>query len=123
MFNCLLKIKDRREDRLRRQITELTRQYQQAEQHCFQCRSRREALAQTLEQHLFWSGTLPVGKLMEKKQVMNRLFNEEQDLAQQMSLLADTQNQLQARISQLKREQVSIMKKKEKLRSLLNDEC
>ncbi|WP_448868770.1 hypothetical protein [Enterobacter ludwigii] len=123
MLNCLLRIKDRREDRLRRQITELTQQHQQTEQLDFQCQSRRKDLAQALNQLLLWSGTLPSHELMAQKQAMNNLFHEEYNLAQQQRLLADAQKRLQGQLRELQRELVSIMKKKEKLRSLLSDEC
>ncbi|MFP2694237.1 hypothetical protein ACLETS_23935 [Enterobacter ludwigii] len=123
MLNCLLRIKDRREDRLRRQITELTQQHQQTEQVDFQCQSRRKDLAQALNQLLLWSGTLPSHELMAQKQAMNNLFHEEYNLAQQQRLLADAQKRLQGQLRELQRELVSIMKKKEKLRSLLSDEC
>ena len=122
MLNCLLRIKDRREDRLRRQMTELTLQRQQTEQLGFQCQSRRKDLAQALNQLLLWSGTLPWGELMAQKQAMNNLFHEEYGLAQQQRLLADAQKRLQGQLSELQRELVSVLKKKEKLRSLLSDE-
>ncbi|EHM45816.1 hypothetical protein [Yokenella regensburgei] len=122
MLNCLLRIKDRREDRLRRQMTELTLQRQQTEQLGFQCQSRRKDLAQALNQLLLWSGTLSSGELMAQKQAMNNLFHEEYGLAQQQRLLADAQKRLQGQLSELQRELVSVLKKKEKLRSLLSDE-
>lgn len=122
ILNCLLRIKDRREDRLRRQMMELTLQCQQTEQLDFQCHSRRKDLAQALNQHLLWSGTLPSRELMAQKQVMNDLFHEEYGLAQQQRLLADAQKRLQRQLSELQRELVSVLKKKEKLRSLLSDE-
>lgn len=122
MLNCLLRIKDRREDRLQRQMTELTLQRQQTEQLGFQCQSRRKELAQALNQHLLWSGTLPSGELMAQKQAMNNLFHEEYGLAQQQRLLADAQKRLQGQLSELQRKLVSVLKKKEKLRSLLSDE-
>jgi hypothetical protein len=122
MLNCLLRIKDRREDRLRRQMTELTLQRQQTEQLSVQCESRRKDLAQALNQLLLWSGTLPSRELMAQKQAMNNLFHEEYGLAQQQRLLADAQKRLQGKLSDLQRELMSVLKKKEKLRSLLNDE-
>ena len=122
MLNCLLRIKDRREDRLRRQMMELTLQRQQTEQLGFQCQSRRKDLAQALNQLLLWSGTLSSGELMAQKQAMNNLFHEEYGLAQQQRLLADAQKRLQGQLSELQRELVSVLKKKEKLRSLLSDE-
>lgn len=123
MLNCLLRVKDRREDRLRRQMTELTQQLQQTEQLDFECQTRRKNLAQALNQLLLWSGTLPSRELMAQKQAMNDLFHEEYGLAQQQRLLADAQKRLQGQLSELQRELVSVMKKKEKLRSLLSDEC
>ena len=122
MLNCLLRIKDRREDRLRRQMTELTQQRQQTEQLNFQCQSRRKDLAQALNQLLLWSGTLPSRELMEQKQAMNDLFHEEYSLAQQQRLLVDAQKRLQGQLTELQRELVSVLKEKEKLRSLLSDE-
>lgn len=122
MLNYLLRIKDRREDRLRRQMKELTLQCQQTEQLRFQCQSRRKELAQTLNQHLLWSGTLPSGELMAQKQAMNNLFHEEYALAQQQRLIADARKRLQGQLSELQRKLVSVLKKKEKLRSLLRDE-
>ncbi|ENP5941686.1 hypothetical protein ACDZ68_004062 [Salmonella enterica] len=122
MLNCLLRIKDRREDRLRRQVKELTQQLQQTEQLDFQCQTRRKDLAQALNQLLLWSGTLPSSELMAQKRAMNDLFHEEFGLAQQQRLLADAQKRLQEQLSKLQRELVSVMKKKEKLRSLLSDE-
>lgn len=122
MLNCLLRIKDRREERLRRQMMELTQQRQQTEQLDFQCQTRRKDLAQALNQRLLWSGTLPSRELMAQKQAMNDLFHEEYCLAQQQRLLADAQNRLQGQLSELQRELVSVLKKKEKLRSLLSDE-
>lgn len=112
MLNCLLRIKDRREDRLRRQMTELTLQRQQTEQLGFQCQSRRKDLAQALNQLLLWSGTLSSGELMAQKQAMNNLFHEEYGLAQQQRLLADAQKRLQGQLSELQRELVSVLKKK-----------
>lgn len=123
MLNCLLRIKDHREDRLRRQMTELSKQLQQTEQLDFQCKTRRKDLAQGLNQLFLWSGTLPSRELMAQKQAMNDLFYEEYGLAQQQRLLADAQKRLQGQLSELQRELVSVMKKKEKLRSLLSDEC
>ncbi|WP_447783561.1 hypothetical protein [Enterobacter asburiae] len=122
MLACLLKIKDRREDRLRRQMKALTQQLQQTEQLDFQCQTRRKDLSQALNQLLLWSGTLPSRELMAQKQAMNDLFHEEYGLAQQQRLLADAQKRLQEQLSKLQRELVSVMKKKEKLRSLLSDE-
>lgn len=122
MLNCLLRIKDRREDRLRRKIAELKQQRQQAEQLNFQYQNRRKELSQALSQHLIWSGTLPSRELMAQKQLMNSLFHEEYGLAQQQRLLADAQKRLQGQLSELQRELVSVLKKKEKLRSLLSDE-
>lgn len=122
MLNCLLRIKDRREDRLRRHMTELTLQRQQTEQLSVQCQSRRKDLAQALNQLLLWSGTLPSRELMAQKQAMNNLFHEEYGLSQQQRLLADAQKRLQGQLSDLQRELMSVLKKKEKLRSLLNDE-
>ncbi|WP_392336391.1 hypothetical protein [Pantoea stewartii] len=112
MLNCLLRIKDRREHRLLRQMTELTLQLQQTEQLCFQCQSRRKDLIQALNQLLLWSGTLPSGELMAQKQAMNNLFHEEYGLAQQQRLLADAQKRLQGQLSELQRELVSVLKKK-----------
>lgn len=122
MLNCLLRIKDRREDSLRRQMTELTLQRQQTEQLSFQCQSRRKNLAQALNHLLLWSGTLASRELMAQKQAMNNLFHEEYGLAQQQRLLADAQKRLQEQLSDLQRELMSVLKKKEKLRSLLSDE-
>lgn len=122
MLKCLLRIKNRREDRLRRQMTELTQQRQQTEQLDFQCQTRRKDLMQALNQLLLWSGTLPSRELMAQKQAMNDLFHEEYNLAQQQCLLADAQKRLQGQLSELQRELVSVMKKKEKLRSLLSHE-
>ncbi len=122
-LSCLLRIKDRQEERLRRQITELTQQQQKTEHLCRQCREQRHELTQRLNQILTWSGTLPACELMEQKQTMNDLFQEEYGLAQQQRLLSQTQKRLQEQLSQLQAELVSIMKKKEKLRSLLNHEC
>lgn len=122
MLNSLLRIEARREDRLRRQITGLTQQCQQTEQLDFQCQSRRKDLALALNQLLLWSGTLPSREFMAQKQAMNNLFHEEYGLAQQQRLLADAQKRLQGQLSELQRELVNVLKKKEKLRSLLNNE-
>lgn len=122
MLNCLFRIKERREERLLRQMTELTQQLQQTEQLYFQCRSRRKGLAQALNQLLLWSGTLPSGELMVQKQAMNNLYHEEYGLAQQQRLLADALKRLQGQLSEMQQQLVSVMKKKEKLRSLLSDE-
>lgn len=122
MLNCLLRIKDRREERLRRQMKELDQQRQQTELLDFQYQSGRHDLMQKLNQLLLWSGTLSAGELMEQKQVMHDLFHEEYDLAQQQQQLADEQKQLREKISRLQQMLVSVMKKKEKLRSLLSNE-
>ncbi|HDF2343668.1 TPA: hypothetical protein PC598_003286 [Morganella morganii] len=122
MLNCLLRIKDRRGERLRRQIKELDQQRQQTELLDFQCQSCRHDLMQKLNQLLLWSGTLSAGELMMQKQVMHDLFHEEYDLAQQQRLLADEQKQLLEKLSGLQQALVSVMKKKEKLRSLLSNE-
>lgn len=122
MLNSLLKIENRRENRLRRKITDLTQQCQQTEQLNFQFQTRRKDLALTLNQILLWSGTLPSREFMAQKQTMNNLFHEEYSLAQQLRLLTDAQKRLQGQLRELQQELVSVMKKKEKLRSLLNDE-
>ncbi|MGL5701167.1 MAG: hypothetical protein ACRCYL_18480 [Kluyvera sp.] len=123
MLDCLFKIKGRREDRLRRQMREVTHLHQQAEQQRLQCQAQRDELTQKLFLALSWSGTLTAGELMMQKQTMNNLFREECSVAQQQRSLADTQRRLQEQLNQLRCELVKIMKKKEKLRSLLNDEC
>lgn len=123
MLSCLLRIKERREERLRRQMTKVMQQQQRAEQLCLRCKARRSELAQTLNQILTWSGTLLSSELIEQKQVMNDLFHEEYRLSQQHILLSDTQNMLQEQLSQLQQDLIIIMKKKEKLRILLNHEC
>lgn len=122
MLNSLLRIEVRREDRLRRKITGLTQQLQQTEQLDFQCQTRRKDLTLTLNQLLLWSGTLLSCEFMAQKQAMNNLFHEEYGLAQQQRLLADAQKRFQGQLSELQRELVSVLKKKEKLRSLLNNE-
>lgn len=122
ILNCLLRIKDRREERLQRQMKELDQQRQQTELLGFQCQSGRHDLMQKLNQLLLWSGTLSAGELMEQKQVMHDLFHEEYDLAQQQQQLADEQKRLREKISGLQQMLVSVMKKKEKLRSLLSNE-
>ncbi len=122
MLNCLLRIKDRREERLRRQMKELDQQRQQTELLDFQCQSGRHDLMQKLNQLLLWSGTLSAGELMEQKQVMHDLFHEEYDLAQQQQQLADEQKRLREKLCRLQQMLVSVMKKKEKLRSLLSNE-
>ncbi|HBH7053573.1 TPA: hypothetical protein KV183_003057 [Morganella morganii] len=122
MLNCLLRIKDRREERLRRQMKELDQQRQQTELLDFQYQSGRHDLMQKLNQLLLWSGTLSAGELMEQKQIMHDLFHEEYDLAQQQQQLADEQKRLREKISGLQQMLVSVMKKKEKLRSLLSNE-
>lgn len=122
MLNCLLRIKDRREERLRRQMKELDQQRQQTELLDFQYQSGRHDLMQKLNQLLLWSGTLSAGELMEQKQVMHDLFHEEYDLAQQQQRLADEQKRLWEKLCRLQQMLVSVMKKKEKLRSLLSNE-
>lgn len=122
MLNCLLRIKDRREERLRRQMKELDQQRQQTELLDFQYQSGRHDLMQKLNQLLLWSGTLSAGELMEQKQIMHDLFHEEYDLAQQQQQLADEQERLREKISGLQQMLVIVMKKKEKLRSLLSNE-
>lgn len=122
MLHCLLRIKDRREERLRRQMKELNHQLQQMEQLDFQYQTYRNNLIKKRNQLLFWSGTLSAYELMAQKQVMHDLFHEECDLAQRQRLLADGQKQLLGKLSGLKQALVSVMKKKEKLRSLLINE-
>ena len=123
MLHCLLKIKDRREDRLRRQMAELTRQAMQTEVMQHKCQAQRAELTQLLNQILTWSGTLTASALMEQKQKMGRLFHEEHGLALQQRSLLETQKRLQERLSMLHQELIIVMKKKEKLKGLLNDDC
>ncbi|CNL66091.1 type III secretion system protein SsaO [Yersinia aldovae] len=122
MLHCLLKIKERREDRLRRQMAELTRQHMQTEVMQNQCQVRRTELAQLQNQLLTWSGTLPANELLEQKQKMGSLFHEVHSMAMQQCTLSDTQKQLQQRLDVLHQELIIIMKKKEKIRGLLNNE-
>ncbi|MDH0354253.1 hypothetical protein [Morganella sp. GD04133] len=103
-------------------MKELDQQRQQTELLDFQYQSGRHDLMQKLNQLLLWSGTLSAGELMEQKQIMHDLFHEEYDLAQQQQQLADEQERLREKISGLQQMLVSVMKKKEKLRSLLSNE-
>ncbi|NLS55329.1 hypothetical protein GJ675_17050 [Hafnia alvei] len=123
MLHCLLKIKDRREDRLRRQMAELTRQRVQTEVMQRKCQARRDELMQLLNQILTWSGTLLANALMEQKQTMGGLFHEEHSLALQQRSLLDAQKRLQERLNVLHQELIIVMKKKEKLKELLSNEC
>ncbi len=122
MLHCLLKIKERREDRLHRQMAELTRQHMQMEVMQNQSRARCAELAQLQNQILTWSGTLQAKELVEQKQKMGSLFHETHSLALQQRSLLDRQKQLQNRLDVLHQELVVIMKKKEKIRGLLNNE-
>lgn len=122
MLRCLLKIKDRREDRLRRKMAEITRQQMQTEVLQTQCQMQRTELTEQLNQILTWSGTLLASDLITQKKRMGRLFHDEHCLAQQQCSLSELQKRLLDRLSELQRELVIIMKKKEKLRGLLTNE-
>lgn|SRR5471032_99619 len=121
-LRCLLKIKDRREDRVRRQMAELSGQQRQIEAEQQQCQVRRTELASALNHLLTWSGTLLASALLAQKQKMNGLFHQEYHLALKQRSLLDRQKNVQARWDGLHRELLVVMKKKEKLRSLLNNE-
>ena len=121
-LRALLRIKDRREDRLRRQILLFTRQLQHTEDAHRQSQERHDMRKNALQQMLSWSGTLSVNELMMQKQKMSELCTEVHHLSQRLQMLAATQKRLQEKITQLRQERVSVMRKKEKLRSLLADE-
>ncbi|WP_261369253.1 hypothetical protein [Yersinia mollaretii] len=104
-------------------MVELTHQRMQTEIMQHKCQAKRTELTQLINQILTWSGTLPANTLMEQKQKMGELFHEEHSLALQQRSLVDTQKRLQRRLNALHQELILVMKKKEKLKGLLNNEC
>jgi len=117
-----MNIKKRRENRLRRQIAELTQQHKQLDVNQRQCRDRRTELFQMLNQILSWSGILHAHELLAQKQRMSILFHEEHNLAQQQRYLSDSQQQLQERLTSLHGELLIILKNKEIIKEILNGE-
>jgi len=103
-------------------MAELSGQQRQIEAEQQQCQVRRTELASALNHLLTWSGTLLASALLAQKQKMNGLFHQEYHLALKQRSLLDRQKNVQARWDGLHRELLVVMKKKEKLRSLLNNE-
>lgn len=122
MLRCLLKIKDRREDQLRSQLVMLERQQQQLLGEQQDNQRRREALMEKLADLLAWQGILASGKLLNKKQRMGELFNQERKLATQQQALLSALQQLENQQKERRSELFSMMKNKEKIRMILADE-
>lgn len=122
MLNDLLRVKDHREARLRRQMMQFKRQQAQIENDIMVCRSHRDEVTQQLQGWLGWSGVLVSHKLLDHKQAMQGLHHQQQELVQHQQTLRQTRSQLQAEQDRLRQSLLLVMRKKEKLRSLLNDE-
>ncbi|WP_253376725.1 hypothetical protein [unidentified bacterial endosymbiont] len=118
----ILKVKEHSEDKLRRQLTELIKTQQTLEVSKANCAEIRAGLRHTLGQMLAWSGTLPASLLQQKKGQMNQLFHHENVLAAQERLLSDEIKKVQAHQATLQQNVIILLKKKEKIRSLLRGE-
>lgn len=122
MMRCLLKIKDRRETQLRKQIAALEhRQHKLADEQQY-CQLCRVEVVTKLIELLTWQGIQACEKLLAKKQQMGELFNRERELATQQRRLHSSRQQLESQQENLQKELTIILKKKEKIRVILADE-
>lgn len=122
MLRCILKIKERREEQLRMQISALENQQQQVADDQYHCQQCRDELHTTLADLLAWHGTLSSRKLVAKKQQMGKLFNQERELATLQQALLNTSHRLASQQGKRQAELFILMKKKEKIRMALADE-
>lgn len=123
MLHDLLRIKTHRETVLRRQLMHLTREQDDIEIKRLACQTRRTELAQRHQCWLAWSGVASSSELLQRKCALEAMFEKDQALRQDQASLLETQSNLRTAQNKLQQQLMVVMKKKEKLRSLLNDEC
>lgn len=118
----LLKIKQRREQRLRRLTMDLNRKQGEIQIKINQNQCRRAELLAALEEKIKWSGTGSRNELMGYKREMELLFREERQQVIGRQTLNNDLKQVQTYQEEVKTELNLIMKKQEKLRILLEDD-
>lgn len=121
MLRDLLSIKQRRETSLRRQIAQQNSQLRQLEQDMCRCSASRALLAEKRYAWLAWSGTRMSDELLEYKQTLMKLHEDDQQWIARQQTLSDEQCAIVASQNGVREALHIVMKKKEKLYSLLND--
>lgn len=121
MLQILLAIKQCREIALRRQLVQQRSQLQQLEQDMCTCSAHRTLLAEKRNAWLAWSGTRIGDEMLAHKQTLMTLRNEDQQLMANQMALSDEQRAVLAQQDVVRQALNVVMKKKEKLHSVLND--
>ncbi len=121
MLLALLDIKQRREIALRRQLVLQRSQLQQLEQDMCTCATHRTLLAEKRNAWLAWSGTRISDELLAHKQTLMTLRDEDLQLLANQMALSDEQRAVLLQQDAVRQALNVVMKKKEKLHSVLND--
>lgn len=121
MLRALLAIKQRREIALRRQLAHQRSQLQQLEQDMCTCSTHRALLAEQRNAWLVWSGTRISNELLAHKQTLMVLRAEDQRWMANQLALSEEQHTVVAQQDAVRQALHVVMKKKEKLHSVLND--
>lgn len=117
----LLRVKTHREERLRRQIMRVKREQHAIEDKLVACGSLRAELTQSHQHWLGWSGEAMGHQLQSHKHRMASVFDQYQSLLQYQRALHAERDRLGELQALLRQQLLSVMKKKEKMRGLLQD--
>ncbi|MCW2486837.1 hypothetical protein J5069_13135 [Candidatus Symbiopectobacterium sp. NZEC127] len=120
-LRALLAIKQRREIALRRQLAQQRSQLRQLEQDIYTCSTHRALLAEKRNAWLGWSGTRISDELLAHKQTLMALRDEDQQWMANQIALSEEQRAVLAQQYAIRQALNVVMKKKEKLHSVLND--
>ncbi|MFT8211852.1 MAG: hypothetical protein ACMZI0_17130 [Symbiopectobacterium sp.] len=120
MLQDLLAIKQRRKTALRRQMAQQQSLFHQLEQDMRTCLASRALLAEKRNAWLAWSGMRMSDELLAQKQTLMELHDKDQQWVAHQRALSDQQHAVLARQDAVRQALRTVMKKKEKLCSVLN---
>lgn len=122
LLNELLRLKARREARLRRALADVSRDERQNEAAARDGDARLAQLARTRHDLLSWRGVATVGDMGRRQREMQGVLQDVYALNGELRRLRQARAMLQDRRRALLRARVALMKKQEKLKRLLTDE-
>ncbi len=118
----LLVLRQHKERRLRQQLVNLQREYQQREQRLADCRIERQQLCQQLQNLAQWRGELLPAQADEQRVLQHELYQAERQRQKQIRawLVLEQQQRaaIESQLALLRRNQ----REQEKLRILITDE-